>query len=132
MKKKKIIKYIYPNSTNYDLQSTRQNTNNPIIHANVSTYTQSLIQFHKSNLVPDRSSNKRLKLQFNNNFNSSKRDSTPDTPSTIHNKGDTKSVTFVDEDEPTTLFQQILNMKKICGVPPHINNQISLQKMLLD
>ena len=52
----------YPQRTTKELNLSNQRNNTSIIHSNLSTYTQALVQFHESNLVPETSSNKRLKL----------------------------------------------------------------------
>ena len=97
------------------------------------------MQFYESNPVPGTSSHKRLKLQFNEKSNSTKRQSTTGFPQTIHNKNDTKSVTsissrsrsktksvrFEDEEEPVTSFQQRFND---FDTPPQIINPTYPQK----
>ena len=89
------------------------------------------MHFHESNPVPDTSSHKRLKLQFNEKPNPTKRTFPNDTPQTLHNKNETKSVTsissrsrseaksvtFDDEEEPISSFQQRL---KQFGTPPQV------------
>ena len=86
---------------------------------------------HKSNPVPDTSSHKRLKLQFNETTNPTKRTFPHYTPQPLQNKNETKSVTsvssrsrseaksvtFDDEEEPITSFQQRL---KQFGTPPQV------------
>ena len=62
-----MIKYIYPARVTTALTTSIQRSNIPIIHNNVSTYAQALTIFHESNPVPEQSSKKRLKLQFNAN-----------------------------------------------------------------
>ena len=97
------------------------------------------MQFYESNPVPGTSSHKRLKLQFNEKSNSTKRQSTTGIPQTIHNKNETKSVTsissrsrsktksvtFEDEEEPVTSFQQRF---KDFDTPPQIINPTYPQK----
>ena len=48
--------------------------NTPIIHSNVSTYTQALILFHDDNPAPTKLSNKRLKMQFREQTPTTKKD----------------------------------------------------------
>ena len=62
---KDMLNYIYPNRVTNNIQYTSPQYESPIIHNNVSTYAQALMHFHESNPVPDTSSHKRLKLQFN-------------------------------------------------------------------
>ena len=59
---KDMVNYIYPQRTTKELNLSNQRNNTSIIHTNLSTYTQALVQFHESNLVPETSSHKRLKL----------------------------------------------------------------------
>ena len=61
-----MIKYISPDRVTTELKTSIQRTNVPIIHNNVSTYTQALMIFHKSNPVSTQSS-----------INDSKSNSTP-------------------------------------------------------
>ena len=68
---------------------------------NVSTYTQTLMNFHEASPVPTNSSNKRLKIRLNEDTMSSKRNSTlevsiPNLPP--HDK----FVTFIEIDGPTS------------------------------
>ena len=128
---KDMLKYIYPNRINTNTQYISPQYESPIIHNNVSTYAQALMHFHESNPVPDTSSHKRLKLQFNEKPNPTKRTFPNDTPQTLHNKNETKSVTsissrsrseaksvtFDDEEEPNSSFQQRL---KQFGTPPQV------------
>ena len=64
---KDMINYICPNRATNNIQYTSQQYESPIIHNNISTYTQTLVHFYESNPVPETSSHKRLKLQFNDN-----------------------------------------------------------------
>ena len=139
-----MLNYIYPNRVTNNIQYTSPQYESPIIHNNVSTHAQALIHFHESNLVPDTSSHKRLKLQFNEKPNPTKRTFPNDNPQTLHNKNETKSVTsissrsrseaksvtFDDEEEPTSSFQQRL---KQFGTPPQVisptNHQHILQRI---
>ena len=128
---KDMLNYIYPNRVTNNIQYTSPQYENPIIHNNVSTYAQALMHFHESNPVPDTTSHKRLKLQFNEKPNPTKRTFPNDTPQPLHNKNETKSVTsvssrsrsevksvtFDDEEEPITSFQQRL---KQFGTPPQV------------
>ena len=66
---KGMLKYFYANRATNDIQYSSPQNENPIIHNNISTYVQTLMQFHESNPVPDSSSHKRLKLQFNDKSN---------------------------------------------------------------
>ena len=77
---KDMVNYIYPQRTTKELNLSNQRNNTSIIHTNLSTYTQALVQFHESNLVPETSSHKRLKLQFNDNSPFTKRNTTQDIP----------------------------------------------------
>ena len=91
------------------------------------------MQFHESNPVPDSSSHKRLKLQFNDKSNSTKRNTVNEIPQPIHNnsetksvtlignksRGKSKSVTFDDIEELITSFQQRL---KQFGTTPQVIN----------
>ena len=130
---KDMLKYIYPNRPTNHIQYSSPPNESPIIHNNVSTYAQVVMQFHESNPVPETSSHKRLKLHFHEKSNSNKRNATKESSQPIHNKnetksitsissksrGETKSVTFDDEEEPTTSFQQ--RLKKF-GTPPQVIN----------
>ena len=68
-----MIKYVYP-----DRETTTQRGRQqaPIMHTNVSTYAQTLMNFDEANPVPTNSSNKRLKIRLNEDTMSSKRNST--------------------------------------------------------
>ena len=68
-----MIKYVYPDQET-TTQRGRQQT--PIMHTNVSTYAQTLMNFHEANPVPTNSSNKILKIRVNEDTMSSKRNST--------------------------------------------------------
>ena len=61
---KYVLKDIYPNRPINHIQYSRPPNESPIIHNNVSTYAQALMQFHESNPVLETSSHKRLKFQF--------------------------------------------------------------------
>ena len=133
-----MLSYIYPNRVTNNIQYTSPQYESPIIHNNVSTYAQALMHFHESNPVLDTTSHKRLKLQFNEKPNPTKRTSPNDTPQPLHNKNETKLVTFVssrsrseakfvtfdDEEEPITSFQQRLNR---FGTPPQVITPINHQ-----
>ena len=77
---KDMINYTYPNRATNNIQYTNPQHESLIIRNNVSTYTQTLMHFHESNPVPETSSHKRLKLQFNDKSNSTKRISPNDIP----------------------------------------------------
>lgn len=62
-----------------------------------------------------------LKLQFNENPFSAKKDLTPDIPQTIHNQSETKSATFIDEEELIASFQQRLNITNTYRTPSQKN-----------
>ena len=90
-----MLKYVYPNRPTNDIQYSSPPNESPIIHNNVSTYAQALMQFHEFNPVPEISSHKRLKLQFNEKSHSNKRNTIKEIPQHIHNKSETKSVTLI-------------------------------------
>ena len=48
-----MVKYIHPQRSKIDLNPSSQRSNVPIIHTNVSTYAQVLMNFHESNPVPE-------------------------------------------------------------------------------
>ena len=75
-----MLKYVYPNRPTNDIQYSSSPNESPIIHNNVSTYAQALMQFHESNPVPKISSHKRLKLQFNEKSHSNKRNAIKEIP----------------------------------------------------
>ena len=128
---KDMLQYIYPNRVNTNTQYISPQYEIPIIHNRVSKYAQVLMHFHESTPVPDTSSNKRLKIQFNEKPNPTKRTFPNDTPQTLHNKtekksvtsissrsrSEAKSVTFDDEEEPISSFQQRL---KQFDTPPQV------------
>ena len=101
-----MVNYIYSQRTTKDLNPSNQRSNIPIIHTNTSTYAQARIQFHKFNPVQENSSHKRLKLQFNENFTSTKMNATQEIPQTIHIKSANKLVSLINSKEPNTFFQQ--------------------------
>ena len=119
---KDMLQYVYPNQKSTNIHYSSQQNDIPILHTNVSTCAQALMQFHESNTVPETSSHKKLKLQSNEKSNLTKRNSSTEIPHTIHNKsetksinsigirkwGETKSVAFDDEEELVTSFQQRL------------------------
>ena len=110
-----MIKYIYPERTDTNYSMYNQRNNIPIIHNNVSTYAQALMTFHESNPVPEQTSQKRLKLQFNSSSISAKRNLSPEIPQVIQKKNHTKSVTFNNvEDQPH--YQRKLDA---FGTPPN-------------
>ena len=56
--------YVYPDREETESRSyQRQST--PIIHNNLSSYTQALMKFHEENPTPTKLFNKHLKIQFN-------------------------------------------------------------------
>ena len=134
-----MLQYVYPNQKSTNIHYSSQQNDIPILHTNVSTCAQALMQFHESNTVPETSSHKKLKLQSNEKSNLTKRNSSTEIPHTIHNKsetksinsigirkwGETKSVTFDDEEELVTSFQQRL---KWFGTPPQVINPTYHQK----
>ena len=85
-KVKAMIKYVYHNREE-DERQDYQSENTPIIHSNISTYTQALTLFHEENPVPTQLSNKRLKIQFREQTPTTKRDAP-------------KEVTFIDTEDP--------------------------------
>ena len=105
-----MLKYVYPNRATNDIQYSSPQNEILIIHNNVSTYAQALMQFHESNHVPEPSSHKRLKIQFNDKSNYTKRNVVKEIPQPIHNKSLTQSVTSIstgveeDEEESITSF----------------------------
>ena len=135
---KDMINYVYPNRATNDIQYTNPQDESPVISNNASTYAQSLIHFHESDPIPEISSHKRLKLQFNDKPNSTKINSLNDIPQPLYNRNETKSVTsigsrsrsedksvtFDDEEEPITSFQQKLNQ---FGTPPQVINPTNHQ-----
>ena len=64
-----MLNYIYPNRVTNNIQYTSPQYEILIVHNNVSTYAQASMHFHESNPVLDTSSQKSLKLQFNENPN---------------------------------------------------------------
>ena len=91
-----MIKYIYPDR---ETITQRERQNAPIMHTNVSTYAQTLMNFHEANPVPNTLSNKRLKIWLNDDTLSSKRNSTlNETTQTLplHEK----TITFIKIDNP--------------------------------
>ena len=92
-----MIKYVYPDR---ETKSSRERQQTPIIHTNVSTYAQTLMNFHEANPVPNSMSNKRLKIRLNDDTLSSKRNSTL-TDTTQNLPPHEKTVTFIDIDDPT-------------------------------
>ena len=93
MEVKTMLKYIYPEREE-DERQDYQRDNTPLIHSNVSTYTQALMLFHEDNPAPTNNSNKRLKMQFRQQTPTSKRDAP-------------KEVTFLDIDDPTPTEEHI-------------------------
>ena len=74
-------------------------------------------------------SHKRLKLQFNDNAPSAKRNSIQELPQIIHNKSENKAVIFTNAEEPTTSFQQRLIT---LGTPLYLTNPTSIQQHLME
>ena len=56
-----MVKYIYPKRPDTEIQSNKRHIA-PIIHKNVSFYSQALMQFHETNPTPTNFSNKKLKI----------------------------------------------------------------------
>ena len=109
-----MIKYIYPDRVNREYNNYNQRSNPPIIHNNVPTYAQTLMNFHESNPVPTQASKKRLKLQFNSISITEKRTHTQEVPQLIQNNNETKNVTFNTDDQIN--YQQRLT---VFGIPPN-------------
>ena len=137
---KDMINDVYPSRATNNIQYTNPQHESLIIRNNVSTYTQTLMHFHESNPVPETSSHKRLKLQFNDKPNSTKRNSINDIPQPLHynnatksvtsiisrSRSEAKSVTFDDEEEPITSFQQRLKQfGTLKDSPPDIHHHSS-------
>ena len=84
-----MVKYVYSNRSDREIQSNKRHQT-PIIHNNVSSYDQALMKFHKANPAPTNISNKGLNIQFNETFQSTKRNYSTRTmviyPSTPPNK----------------------------------------------
>ena len=59
----KIVKFVYPDRKETERQSYQRHAT-PIIHNNVSLYTQALMKFHGKKSSPTKLSNKRLNIQF--------------------------------------------------------------------
>ena len=97
-----MLNYIYPEREE-DERQDYQRDNTPLIHSNVSTYTQALMLFHEDNPAPTNNSNKRLKMQFRQQTPTSKRDAP-------------KEVTFLDIDDPTPAEEQLRLQQT-----PHVN-----------
>ena len=87
-----MIKYVYLERKEEERQDY-QRANNPVIHSNVFTYAQALMDFHEENPVPTHHSNKRLKMKFREQTPTSKRDAP-------------KEVTFIDNEDPTPAEDQ--------------------------
>ena len=104
---KDMIKNIYPDRTNKVFNMSSQINNTPIIHTNVSTYTQALMSFHESNPVQSQSSHKRLKIQFNFKAILDKRNSNPETPQLIQHHTKVKTVTFNNIEEQSNYQQRL-------------------------
>ena len=71
------------------------------MHTNVSTYAQTLMNFHEENPVPTNSSNKRLKIRLHNDTMSYKWNSTPEDSRPLHTPTHEKTITFLEIDSPT-------------------------------
>ena len=131
---KDVLQYVYPNQKSTNIHYSSQYNDIPILHTNVSTCAQ------ESNPVPETSSHKKLKLQSNEKSNLTKRNTSTEIPHTIHNKSETKSITSIDsrsrgevksatfdnEEEPVTSFQQRL---KQLGTPLQVINPIDHQNI---
>ena len=100
-----MVNYIYPQRAIKELNPSNLRSNTSTIHTNVLKYDQTLMQLHESNPVPEMSSHKMLKLQFNDNYPSTKRNTIQDISQTIHNRSANKVVSFVHSEEPITSFQ---------------------------
>ena len=94
-----MIKYIYPDRVIRDYNNYDQRSNPPIIHNNVSTYAQALMNFHESNPVLTQASQNRLKLQSNSKSISDKRNYTQEISQLIQKNSETKNVTFNTDDD---------------------------------
>ena len=92
-----MIKYVYPDR---ETKRPRERQQAPIIHTNVSTYAQTLMNFHEANPVPNSMSNKRLKIRLNDDTLSSKRNATL-TDTTQILPPHEKTVTFIHINDPT-------------------------------
>ena len=115
-----MIKYIYPDRVNIYYNNYNQRTNTPIMHTNVSTYAQALMNFHESNPVPTQVSQKRLKLQFNSKSISEKRKYTQEVPQLIQKNSETKSVTFNTKDDQPNYKQRLTAFGILPNTPaPH-------------
>ena len=93
-----IIKYIYPDR---ETTTQRERQQAYIMHTNISTYTQTLMNFHEASPVPTNSSNKKIKIRLNEDTMSSKRNSTLEY-STPNLPPHDKFVTFIEIDGPTS------------------------------
>ena len=91
-----MIIYIYPDR---ETKTKRERQQAPIMHTNVSTYAQTLMNFHKTNPVPNTLSNKRLKIRLNDEKLSSKRNSTLEETTPTLSPHD-KTITFIESDSP--------------------------------
>ena len=49
-----MVNYIYSQRNTVDFNPSRQRSNIPIIHTNVSTYAKALIEFHEPNSVAEK------------------------------------------------------------------------------
>ena len=110
-----MIKYIYPDRVIIDSNTYNQRNNIPIIHTNIFTYAQVLMNFYESNPVPTQASQKRLKLQFNYKSISEKRNNTQEVPQLIQKNSETKSVTFNTNDNQLNYQQRLAEF----GTPPN-------------
>ena len=92
-----MITYIY---SDRETTTYRERQQDPIMHTNVSTYAQTLMNFHKVNPVSNKLPNKRLKIRLNDDILSSKRNSTLEDSTPIlppYNK----TVIFIEIDSST-------------------------------
>ena len=64
-----IFKHLY---TDHEIQQPRERQQAPVLHNNISTYAQTLTKFYEANPILTTSSNKRLKIQFQEDTLSSK------------------------------------------------------------
>lgn len=73
--------------------------------------------FHESNPVPAQSSQKRARVQFNDNSISKKKNSTPDIPLIIHNQNEVKIGTFNNVEEQSNYQHRFNDF----GTPTNFN-----------
>ena len=93
-----MVKYIYPD---HELQTKRERIQAPIIHTNVFTYTQTLMNFHKAHPIPTNSSNKILKIRFQDETMLSKQNLNSDDSVPFYLFSHKKTITVIEIDRPT-------------------------------